>query len=69
MCLENSTNKPEIIKDEESGGYVAFYPELKGCLSCGETYEEAIANAQEAKKEWLKAASESSYCLEGNEIV
>lgn len=46
MCLENSTNRPEVIKDEESGGYVVFYPGLKGCISCGETLEEAIANVQ-----------------------
>lgn len=57
----NLSYKLEIIEDRESGGYVASYPELKGCLSCGETLEKAIANVQDAKKEWLRAAIEDGY--------
>lgn len=45
----------EIIPDEE-GGFVASYPELPGCVTCGETEEQAAANASDAKKAWLEAA-------------
>ena len=45
----------EIIPDQESG-YVVSYPELPGCLTFGETLEEAVANGEDAKKEWLEAA-------------
>ena len=31
----------EIIEDREEGGYVVSYPELPGCLTCGETIESA----------------------------
>ncbi|MBO4347581.1 MAG: type II toxin-antitoxin system HicB family antitoxin [Lachnospiraceae bacterium] len=48
----------ELIPDLEEGGYTVCFPELPGCLTCGETTEEAFNNAQEAKKEWLKAALE-----------
>lgn len=34
------------------------YPDLPGCITCGETVESAVANAVDAKKEWLKAALE-----------
>lgn len=34
------------------------FPDLPGCITCGETIEAAIANAMEAKKEWLEAAVE-----------
>ncbi len=34
------------------------YPELPGCITCGETMESAIANAQDAKKAWVQAALE-----------
>lgn len=48
----------EIIKDSEEGGVVVSYPELPGCITCGETIEIAIANARDAKKAWIEAALE-----------
>lgn len=59
----------KIIEDPNEGGYVASYPDLPGCLTCGETLEEAVKNAGDAKREWLLAAMEEgidipepSYC-------
>ena len=54
----------EIVSDPEDGGYVVSFPELPGCLSVGETMEEAIQNAMDAKQEWFTAALE-----EGAEIA
>lgn len=48
----------ELVPDKEEGGYGARYPELSGCISCGETLETAIANLEDAKKAWLMAALE-----------
>lgn len=48
----------EIVKDKEEGGFVVSYPDLPGCISCGETVEKAIVNALDAKREWLHAALE-----------
>ena len=48
----------EIVEDKEEGGYVVSFPELPGCITCGETIEAAVANAKDAKKEWLAAAIE-----------
>lgn len=48
----------EIVPDTEEGGFVASYPELPGCVTCGETEEQAAANASDAKKAWLEAALE-----------
>ena len=48
----------EIIEDKDEGGYVVSYPDLPGCLSCGETIEDALLNALDAKKAWLIAALE-----------
>lgn len=52
--------KLEIIPDAAEGGYVASYPELRGCITCGETMEAVFANALDAKREWLKAAIEDN---------
>ena len=46
----------EIIPDVEEGGFTAWYPDLPGCLTCAETIEKVIANAQDAKRAWLEAA-------------
>jgi predicted RNase H-like HicB family nuclease len=50
----------EIIPDQYENGYTALYPELPGCISTGDTVEEALKNIADAKKEWLKAALESN---------
>ena len=38
----------EIVEDAEEGGFVVSFPELSGCLTCGDTKEKAIANAIDA---------------------
>lgn len=48
----------EIVEDKDEGGFVVSFPDLPGCISCGETVESAVANAMDAKKEWLVAALE-----------
>ena len=49
----------ELTPDSDEGGYVVSYPILKGCLSSGETIEDAIRNAEDAKREWIMTAMES----------
>ena len=48
--------KVDIIPDTEEGGFIAIIPELKGCISCGNTIEATIQNLSDAKKAWLIAA-------------
>ena len=48
----------EIVEDKDEGGFVVSFPDLPGCISCGETVESAVVNAMDAKKEWLVAALE-----------
>ena len=35
----------EIVEDKDEGGFVVSYPDLPGCITCGETVESAVANA------------------------
>ena len=51
--------KMEIVEDKDEGGYVVSYPDLPGCITCGETIETAVANANDAKKAWIEASLES----------
>ena len=59
--LDEYLKKPyrmNIKEDKDEGGYVVFFTELPGCITCGETIESAVKNAEDAKKEWLIAALE-----------
>lgn len=38
------------------GGYVAVVPDLPGCMSDGETPEEAMANGYSAAASWIEEA-------------
>ena len=40
----------EVIEDKNEGGFVVNFPDLPGCITCGETIESALANALDAKK-------------------
>lgn len=44
------------LSDEDGGGYLATVPELPGCMSDGDTQEEALANVKDAMKAWLATA-------------
>ncbi len=48
----------ELVEDKEEGGFVVSYPNLPGCITCGETMESALANAKDAKRVWIEAALE-----------
>lgn len=50
--------KMEIVPDTAEGGFAVRFPELPGCLTCADTLENAVKNAEDAKKEWLAAAIE-----------
>lgn len=45
-----------IEKDEH--GYFASVPELKGCFSQGDSFEEALRNIQEAAELYLESLNE-----------
>jgi len=46
------------LSAEDGGGFSAVVPDLPGCMSDGETPEEAIANVQDAIACWIEAANE-----------
>jgi predicted RNase H-like HicB family nuclease len=43
-----------LIPDTEAGGYVVEVPALPGCVTQGETVEEALAMAQNAISMWIR---------------
>jgi antitoxin HicB len=47
------------LSEEEGGGWLIVYPDLPGCMSDGETLEEAMANGEDALECWLQACREA----------
>ncbi len=45
------------LSAEDGGGFLGFAPDLLGCMSDGETREEALLNTQAAIDEWLLTAN------------
>ncbi|BEG57249.1 HicB-like domain-containing protein [Helicobacter sp. NHP21005] len=58
-----------IEKDEH--GYFAFVPSLQGCVSQGDSYEEALANIKEAIELYLETleADELAHLSNTNSII
>ena len=46
------------LAEEEGGGYLIEFPDLPGCMSDGETVEEAIASGADALRSWILTAQE-----------
>jgi antitoxin HicB len=46
------------LTQTEGGGYLIRFPDLPGCISDGETPEEALANGADALQGWLETRRE-----------
>ena len=46
-----------VEHDSETKRWAAFFPELPGCASAGDTEDEAIQNAKEALELWFEPTS------------
>jgi predicted RNase H-like HicB family nuclease len=49
--------KVSIIIEKDKDGYYAYCPELEGCQTQGDTFEEVIANIKEAIELYLETLS------------
>lgn len=47
-----------VLEPSEEGGYTVYVPALPGCLSEGDTMEEALQNIREAIELYLEAVPE-----------
>ncbi len=53
-----------ILEPAEEGGYTVYVPSLPGCISEGETEEEAIANIKEAIELYLEPVEDEMFITE-----
>jgi antitoxin HicB len=55
MTHQTRTYSLNLEFHEEDGGYLASFPALPGCHTWGDTYEEAVKNAEEVLVGYLEA--------------
>ena len=58
-----------VLQPSEDGGFTAFVPSLPGCLSEGETREEALANIREAIELYLEPVEDDVSAIASAETV
>lgn len=58
-----------ILEPSEEGGYTAIIPSLPGCISEGETREEALKNIQEALELYLEPVEDDQIFAPNAETV
>jgi predicted RNase H-like HicB family nuclease len=58
-----------VLEEQEEGGYTAYVPSLKGCISEGDSKEEAIKNIKEAVELYLEADTNELIEFTGEKIV
>jgi predicted RNase H-like HicB family nuclease len=58
MMSQTTLRQVILYPDHEDGGWIAEVPSLQGCLSQGETREEALTNIRDAIATWIAGAEE-----------
>ena len=57
-----------VLEPAEEGGYTVYVPSLPGCISEGETEEEALANIKEAIELYLEPIEDEMFITESRII-
>lgn len=57
-----------ILEPAEEGGYTVYVPSLPGCVSEGETEEEALANIKEAIELYLEPIEDEMFITESGVV-
>jgi len=58
-----------VLEPSDDGGYTVFVPTLPGCISEGDTREEALTNIREAIELYLEPVDDDLAAVEGLETA
>ena len=58
-----------VLEPSDEGGYTAIVPALPGCISEGETRDEALANIQEAIQLYLEPVEDDAAVAGDAEVI
>lgn len=58
-----------VLEPSEEGGYTVHVPSLPGCISEGDSRDEALANTQEAIALYLESVEDDEVLQEKGEVL
>ena len=58
-----------VLEPSEEGGFTAYVPSLPGCISEGDTKEEALKNIKEAIELYIEPVVDDMNVMPGTEIL
>jgi predicted RNase H-like HicB family nuclease len=58
-----------VLEPSDEGGYTAIVPALPGCISEGDTRDEALANIQEAIQLYLEPVEDDAAVTADAEVI
>jgi predicted RNase H-like HicB family nuclease len=58
-----------VLEPSEQGGFTALVPALPGCISEGDTRDEALANIQEAIQLYLEPVEDDAALSPNAEVI
>jgi predicted RNase H-like HicB family nuclease len=58
-----------VLEPSEEGGFTAVVPSLPGCISEGESRDEALANIKEAIELYLEPVDDDLSSVPGAEVI
>ena len=58
-----------VLEASDEGGYTIYVPSLPGCISEGETKEEALSNIREAIELYLEPVEDDLAVASGAELL
>ena len=62
-------NLQVVLEPSEDGGYTAYVPSLPGCISEGETKEQALGNIKEAIELYIEPIDDDMSYASGAEVM
>ena len=57
-----------VLEHSDEGGFTVYVPALPGCISEGDTVDDALANIQEAIELYLEPV-EDDWVIEANSMI
>ena len=58
-----------VLEPSDEGGYTAIVPALPGCISEGDTRDDALTNIQEAIQLYLEPVEDDAAIAAGAEVI
>lgn len=58
-----------VLEPSDEGGYTVYVPSLPGCISEGDTEQEALSNIQEAIALYLEPSDDEPVAASGGRLV